>query len=175
MSFNQTKKAINIEKLFLKFINVVGPIAAILLATVPVALSIYNRQPQQLPISATFTKNNQTIQLEVARSRRELALGLKFRKSISENTGMLFVVDNAEPIRLWMKDTYVPLDMIFMRDGVVKDIVKNATPCKKEPCPAYGGKLPANQIIEISSGKAQKLGIEVGDKLFINYLIKPPK
>lgn len=170
MNFNQTKKTINIEKLFLKFINVVGPIAAILLATVPFALNIYNRQPQQLPIGATFTKNNQTIQLEVAKTKKELALGLKYRKSIPENTGMLFVVDTPEPIRLWMKDTYIPLDMIFMHNGVVNDIVKNATPCQKEQCPAYGGNLAANQIIEIPSGKTQRLGIKVGEEISINYL-----
>ncbi|BDA76036.1 hypothetical protein CAL7716_102020 (plasmid) [Calothrix sp. PCC 7716] len=172
-NYHQTKKTISTEELFLKFLNVIGPIAAILLATVPVTLALYNRQPQKLPIGATFTKNYQTIKLEVARSRRELALGLKFRKSIPENTGMLFIVDNPEPIRLWMKDTYIPLDMIFMRDGVVNDIVNNALPCKKEPCPDYGGKLPANQIIEIPSGKTQKLGIKLGDKININYLKSP--
>ncbi|NJN07543.1 MAG: DUF192 domain-containing protein [Richelia sp. RM1_1_1] len=167
MKITQLKKPISPEDIFLKSLNIVGPIAALLLASLPIALHFYGRKPQKLPVSASFTKNNQTVQLEVARKRIELYYGLKFRKSIPENRGMLFVVNRVEPIRLWMKDTYIPLDIIFMRDGVVNDIVTNATPCKEQPCPAYGGRFPANQIIEIPAGKASKLGIKVGDKITI--------
>ena len=170
-ALNKTKfkKSPSIDDIFLKYLNIVGPIAAVLLATLPIALYFYHRKPQNLPVSATFTKNNQKVQLEVARKRSELYYGLKFRKSIPENRGMLFVVNRAEPIRLWMKDTYVPLDMVFMRDGVVNYVVKNAVPCKRKPCPAYGGKLPTNQIIELPAGKASKLGIKVGDKITIDF------
>lgn len=159
----------NSEDFCLKFLDVVGPIASVLLAFLPIALHFHHRKPQELPVRATFTKNNQTIQLEVARKPRQLYYGLKFRKSIPNNRGMLFVVNRAEPIRLWMKDTYIPLDMVFMRDGVVNDIVYNAVPCPSKPCPAYGGKLPTNQIIEIPAGKAATLGIEVGDKINIQF------
>ncbi len=171
---NQTsKKPVSYGEIFLKFINIAGPIAGMSLAIVSIALCFYSRQPQKLPISATFTKNNQTIQLEVAKQESQLYYGLKFRDSIPENGGMLFVVDHAEPIRLWMKDTYVPLDMIFMHDGIVNDIVSNAMPCNTKFCPAYGGKLPTNQIIEIPAGKASQLGIKLGDKINIDYLETP--
>lgn len=169
MKVSKLKKSISSENAFLKLLNIAGPIAAILLTALPLALYFYNRQPQKLPVSATFSKNNQTIQLEVARKPSELSKGLKFRKSIPENRGMLFVVKRAEPIKLWMKDTYIPLDMVFMRDSVVNDIVSNAVPCKSEPCPAYGGKLPANQIIEVPAGKAARLGIKVGDEITIKF------
>lgn len=170
---NTSKKPISSEDIFLKFINTIGPIAAALLAILPIALYFYGRQPQKLPVSATFVKNNQTIQLEVAKQQSELYYGLKFRNSIPENRGMLFVVDRAEPIKLWMKDTYVPLDMIFMRDGVINDIVRNVVPCNTKLCPTYGGNLPANQIIEIPGGKAAQLGIKVGDKISINFYKTP--
>lgn len=164
---------INSEKTFLKYLNVVGPIASILLVTLPFLLFLYARRPQKLPIGASFTKNNQTFQLEIATKPSELSKGLKFRKSIPENTGMLFVINRAEPIRLWMKETYIPLDMIFMRDGVVNDIVHNAVPCKRKPCPAYGGKFPSNQIIEVPAGKASELGIKVKDRINIEFSKAP--
>lgn len=157
------------EDVYMKIIDVVGPIASLLLVILPIALHFYNRQPQKLPISATFTKNNQTIQLEVAKKPSELYKGLKFRKSIPESRGMLFVVNRAEPIRLWMKDTYIPLDMVFMRDGIVNQVVSNAVPCNAKPCPAYGGKLSTNQIIELPAGKASKLGIKVGNRINIKF------
>lgn len=157
------------EETFLKYLRVIGPIAAILLTVLPFLLFLYARRPQKLPIGATFTKNNQTLRLEVARKPSELSKGMKFRKSIPENTGMLFVINRPEPIRLWMKDTYIPLDMVFIRDGVVNQIVRNAVPCKTKPCPAYGGKFPSNQIIEMPAGKAAHLGIEVGDKINIRF------
>jgi uncharacterized membrane protein (UPF0127 family) len=156
---NQTsKKPVSYGEIFLKFINIAGPIAGMSLAIVSIALCFYSRQPQKLPISATFTKNNQTIQLEVAKQESQLYYGLKFRDSIPENGGMLFVVDHAEPI---------------MHDCIVNDIVSNAMPCNTKFCPAYGGKLPTNQIIEIPAGKASQLGIKLGDKINIDYLETP--
>ena len=163
------KKSAAPEDICLKALNIVGPIASVLLAALPIALHFYSRQPQKLPVSATFTKSNQTIELEVAREPSELYKGLKFRKSIPESGGMLFVVNRAEPIRLWMKDTYIPLDMIFMRDGIVNQIVSNAVPCNTKPCPPYGGKLPTNQIIELPAGKSSKLDIKVGDRIIIKF------
>lgn len=162
-------KKLTTDEIFLKYLDIVGPIAAILMAVLPIALHFYGRRPQVLPVSATFTKNGETVQLEVARKRKELYYGLKFRKLIPENRGMLFVVNRAEPIRLWMKDTYIPLDMVFMRDGVINDIVINAVPCESKPCPAYGGKLPTNQIIELPAGKASELNLKVGDRINIDF------
>jgi uncharacterized protein len=170
---NSIKKPSTSGDIILKCLNIVGPIASVLLATLPLVLYFYCRQPQELPISATFTKNNQTVELEVARKPSELYHGLKFRNSIPENRGMLFVVNKAEPIRLWMKDTHIPLDMVFMRDGIVNEVVNNAIPCKTKTCPPYGGKAPSNQIIEVSAGKASALGIKIGDKIDINYLQIP--
>lgn len=170
---NATKKPGTSGDIILKCLNIIGPIASVLLAVLPLALYFYNQQPQQLPVTATFTKNNQTIELEVARQHSELYHGLKFRNSIPATRGMLFVVSNAEPIKLWMKDTHIPLDMVFMRDGIVNEVVTNAIPCKTKTCPPYGGKAPSNQIIEVQAGKASLLGIKVGDRIDINYLQTP--
>ncbi len=155
------------EELFLKIINKIGPIAGITVVILPLALYLHSRQPQKLPIGTSFTINNQTIQLEVAREPQELYKGLKFRTALPPNHGMLFIVNKPEIISLWMKDTYVPLDMIFLKDGEIKNIVRKAPPCKIKECPGYSSNYPVNQIIELPAGSADSLGLNIGKSIQI--------
>lgn len=156
------------EELFLKIINKIGPIAGITVAILPLAFYLHSRQPQKLPIGASFTVNNQTIQLEVAREPQELYKGLKFRTVLPPNHGMLFIVNKPDIISLWMKDTYVPLDMIFLKDGEIKNIVRKAPPCKRKECLTYSSNYPVNQIIELPAGSADSLGLNIGKSIQIN-------
>ena len=165
LNFTKSQKR---EELFLKIINKIGPIAGITVAILPFALYLHSRQPQKLPIGASFTINNQTIQLEVAREPQELYKGLKFRTVLPPNHGMLFVVNKPEVISLWMKDTYVHLDMIFLKDGEIKNIVRKAPPCTTKECPAYSSKYPVNQIIELPAGSADSLGLDVSKSIKIS-------
>ncbi|GJD22973.1 Protein of unknown function DUF192 [Rivularia sp. IAM M-261] len=155
------------EELFLKIINKIGPIAGITVVILPLALYLHSRQPQKLPIGASFTVNNQTIQLEVAREPQELYKGLKFRTALPPNHGMLFVVNKPEIISLWMKDTYVHLDMVFLKDGEIKNIVRKAPPCTTKECPSYSSNYPVNQIIELPAGSADSLGLNIGKSIQI--------
>ncbi|NMG22751.1 DUF192 domain-containing protein [Brasilonema bromeliae] len=156
------------KSLFFKILNVVGPIAGFIAALSPLPLYFWNHQPQYLPIGATFTSNNQTIKLEVARVAQELSKGLKFRKSIPNNHGMLFVINKSEPISLWMKDTYIPLDMIFLKSGEIKHIVRNVPPCTTQECPKYNSVYPVNQVIELPAGSVDFLRLNNGEFLKIN-------
>ncbi|MBF2004454.1 DUF192 domain-containing protein [Chlorogloeopsis sp. ULAP01] len=166
----QTKGAQTSEKsLFLKILNIAGPIAGFTAALSPLPYYFWTRQPQYLPIGATFTSNNQTVQLELADDRKEYNHGLKFRNSIPNNHGMLFVLDKPEKVKLWMKDTYIPLDMIFLKDGKIKNIVRNTPPCKTEECPKYSSIHPVNQVIELPAGSADSLGLKIGKYIEINF------
>ncbi len=166
----QTKGAQTPEKsLFFKILNVAGPIAGFIAALSPLPLYFWTHQPQSLPIGATFTSNNQTIKLEVARVAQELSKGLKFRKSIPNNHGMLFAINKSEPISLWMKDTHIPLDMIFLKSGEIKHIVRNAPPCTTRECPKYNSVYPVNQVIELPAGSADTLGLNHGGFIKINF------
>lgn len=155
--------------IFLKTLNFIGPVAGIALAALPLALHFWSCQPQKLPISAIFKAKNQTIQLEVARREKELAYGLKFRSHIPQYHGMLFVINKPEEVKLWMKDTYVPLDMIFLKDGVVKNIVTNASPCHQE-CQKYSSIHPVNQVIELPAGSIKTLDLQVGKKIDLTFV-----
>ncbi len=167
----QTQQAKTPEKsLFFKILNIVGPIAGFTAALSPLPLYFWIRQPRYLPIGATFTSNNQIVQLELADDREEYAHGLKFRDSIPKNRGMLFVLDKPEKVKLWMKDTYVPLDMIFLQDGVIKSVVEAAPPCKTQTCPKYDSVYPVNQVIELAAGSTKTLDLKVGKRLQLNFL-----
>lgn len=167
----QTKGAQTPEKsLFFKILDVAGPIAGFIAALSPLPLYFWTRQPQYLPISATFTSNNQIVQLELADDREEYAHGLKFRDSIPKNQGMLFVLNKPEKVKLWMKDTHIPLDMVFLTNGVIKSIVEVATPCKTKTCPNYDSVYPVNQVIELPAGSTKTLDLKVGKKIQLNFL-----
>lgn len=125
------------------------------------------RQGQSLPISAEVEVAGQTIQLEVATTPRQQEIGLMFRTELASNRGMLFPFEPPRPVQFWMRNTLIPLDMVFMRDGEVKAIASNAAPCTTEVCPLYGTAISVNQVLELPAGLASDLGIRVGDRLTI--------
>lgn len=127
---------------------------------------------QTLPISAQATIGGRTIGLEVARTPQEQAMGLMYRTSVANDRGMLFPFEPPQPVRFWMKNVSIPLDMIFLRDGKVLAIAASAPPCTSDPCPTYGPGTPINQVIELRSGRAAELGLKVGDRLKIKSLDK---
>jgi uncharacterized protein len=126
-------------------------------------------QGQKLPETAQIIINGQSIVLEVAKTSEEQSVGLMNRTSLAKDRGMLFVFANPSPVRFWMKNTLIPLDMIFMSNGVVKYISTATPPCKADPCPSYGldQKIAIDRVIELPSGRAAELKLKVGDRLKI--------
>ncbi|MEM1392345.1 MAG: DUF192 domain-containing protein [Cyanobacteria bacterium P01_D01_bin.116] len=128
-----------------------------------------NNLGQKLPISAVATIPNGTqIQLEVTLTPQQQAMGLMYRPALPDNRGMLFTFPSPQPVSFWMKNVPVPLDMVFMRKGVVQYIQASAPPCVKEPCPTYGPRTLIDQVIELRSGRAAELGLKKGDKVIIS-------
>lgn len=129
-------------------------------------------QAQYLPITAEAMLGEQVIQLEVARTSEEKQMGLMYRPPLEDDRGMLFLFDPARPVRFWMKNTPSPLDMVFLYQGEVEAIVENALPCNADPCPTYGPNRPISidQVIELRSGRASELGLQVGDRVEVQFL-----
>jgi uncharacterized protein len=125
---------------------------------------------QKLPVSASVSIGKQTILLEVARTGEEQAMGLMYRTELAKDRGMLFVFNPPRPVQFWMKNTLIPLDMLFMSNGVVKYIGNNIPPCKVANCPSYGPdqNVAVDGVIELRGGRAAELKIKVGDLLKIN-------
>ena len=101
--------------------------------------------------------------VELATNDAERARGLMFRKSLPEGHGMLFDFQTDQPVQFWMRNTYVPLDMIFIRgDGRVLSIAQNATPLSDTLIPSAG---PVRGVLEVIAGTARKYHIAPGDRV----------
>jgi len=127
---------------------------------------------QYLPITAIATISGREIQLEVASTFKEQEKGLMFRPPLADDRGMLFVFTPARPVAFWMKNTPSPLDIIFLLDGEVKAIARNATTCKSDPCPVYPvGGVVADNVIEVRAGLTQEIGLKEGDRISVKFLL----
>jgi uncharacterized membrane protein (UPF0127 family) len=101
--------------------------------------------------------------VEMAVTPEEQAKGLMFRRELPEKQGMLFDFHREQPISFWMKNTYIPLDMIFIRaDGRILRIAESTTPLSEALVPSGG---PVRAVLEVIGGTAKKLGIAPGDRV----------
>jgi hypothetical protein len=125
---------------------------------------------QKLPVSAQVKVGKQLIKLEVARTVEQQAMGLMFRTSLEDNRGMLFPFNPPRQVGFWMKNVAIKLDMVFISNGRVAAIAANVPPCTADPCPTYGPGVPIDQVIELRGGRAAELGIQVGDRVVVQYL-----
>ncbi len=109
--------------------------------------------------------NDKTIQVELATTPKTQAYGLMNRFILPENQGMLFVFEKTQPLSFWMKNTKVPLDILYFNaEGILVDFAE-AEPCLKNPCPSYPSKAPGKYVLEIGKGERNRLGIQIGDQL----------
>ena len=153
------------EDFYLRTLNIVGPIAGVILVSLTFLGVCLQRQPRYLPVNSAFHSNSQVVKLEVAQQPQDYYYGLKFRRSLPENTGMLFVLKEKEIIKLWMKDTYIPLDMVFLSDGVIKNIIEAVPPCKTKICPKYDSIYSVDRIIELPAGSSKSLNLHLNQKI----------
>lgn len=101
--------------------------------------------------------------VEMATTEQERETGLMFRKELAEGRGMLFDFSPQQHVSMWMKNTFIPLDMIFIRaDGRILRIAENTEP-QSEKIISSGGLTKG--VLEVIGGTARKYGIEPGDKV----------
>ncbi len=117
----------------------------------------------QLPVSPLSVKTDQATHaftVEVASTPEEIQQGLMFRESLAPDAGMLFDFGQVRPASMWMKNTLIPLDMLFMDEtGKVVAIARNAVPGSTR---SLGPGVPVRAVLEIPGGRARELGIEPG-------------
>jgi uncharacterized membrane protein (UPF0127 family) len=108
----------------------------------------------------------ETFTVEIADSREEQTLGLMFRDSLAEDAGMLFIFPNEAPRAFWMKNTRIPLDiMYFDRELRMVSLSADTPPCKVPRCPSYPSRGPAMYVLELNAGLAERLGVGPGSEL----------
>ena len=105
----------------------------------------------------------QTIEVEFAKNDMERSLGLMYRSSMDEHQGMWFIFPEEAPRSFYMKNTEIPLDIIYLdKDKKVVSIAKNARPYDETSLPS---EKPAMYVLEINGGLSDKWGIEKGDRM----------
>lgn len=139
---------------------------AILLAGTPACASA-GTEPEPLVLLEILTTAGARHQfsVEIADTDRSRSRGLMFRNELPADQGMLLFYDYPRPVSIWMKNTYLPLDILFINDrGRVARIVERATPLSLEPM-SSGTK--ARAVLEINGGRSAELGIRVGDRVIV--------
>jgi uncharacterized membrane protein (UPF0127 family) len=118
----------------------------------------------QMPVETlklVTSTGEHAIKAEIAQTNEQKALGLMFRKSIPDGTGMLFPYATPQEITMWMRNTYASLDMVFITaDGRVHRIEERAEPLSERIISSKG---PVLAVLELAAGSAQKLGLRPGD------------
>lgn len=132
--------------------------------TSPVSASA---SPQDLPLTASFTAGGEVVRLQVARTPQQQNTGLMFRTDLPADRGMAFSAVPARSFTLWMKGMQIPVDMVFVRDGVVTKVTADVPICAANPCPTYSSGEPVDYVIELKAGQAAKLGLEPGTPLAV--------
>ncbi len=108
------------------------------------------------------------VDTELALTQQEKTIGLSNRKSLGTNSGMLFIYENDSLGGFWMKDTLIPLDMIFANEkGEILYIEENTQPCDRTPCRVYNPSVPYRYVLEVNGYWARDRGIKIGDSIEI--------
>jgi uncharacterized membrane protein (UPF0127 family) len=100
--------------------------------------------------------------IEIANTPEEKARGLMFRRTLGDRAGMLFPYEPAQEATMWMRNTYIPLDMVFIRaDGVVHRVEANTEPFSERIIESRGN---VAAVLELAAGTAAKIGLKAGDR-----------
>lgn len=115
------------------------------------------------PLTIVTASGRQAFQVEVMRTPEQRARGLMHRQFMPADRGMLFDFARTEPVAMWMQNTYISLDMLFIRaDGTIARIAERAEPLSTRTIPSGE---PVLSVLEVNAGVAEKLGVKPGDKV----------
>lgn len=147
----------------LLFAALVAVPAACQPAAAPVALERSAAGLDQLPLTIVSGGKTHRFTVEVARSFEQQQTGMMNRNSLAPDRGMIFPYDQPKPVAFWMKNTLIPLDMIFIAPGGrILRIEANAVPLSLDPV-ASGG--PIEAVLELAGGRSAELGLKAGDQV----------
>ena len=105
-----------------------------------------------------------TFYVELAENDEQHTRGLMFREQMAPDRGMFFIFRSEYMHAFWMKNTLIPLDMLYFDKKLqLVSMQTNVPPCKADPCPSYPSSGPAQYVLELNAGTADKLGVKPGD------------
>ena len=109
--------------------------------------------------------DNDCFAVEIAATNSEREKGLMGRQSLGADQGMIFIYDKPGYYSFWMKNTLIPLDIVWLdKDRRVVFINENTQPCREDDCPALTPVIQAQYVFEANAGTAEKIGLQYGDR-----------
>ncbi|WP_342149444.1 DUF192 domain-containing protein [Methylorubrum sp. SB2] len=125
--------------------------------------SVVVEQAPTEPLAIVTKDGRRAFKVEVMRNDAQRAKGLMYRRTMAADHGMLFDFERPMPVNMWMKNTYLPLDMVFIRsDGSIARIAADTEPLSTQIIPSGE---PVLSVLELNAGTAAKLGIRAGDRV----------
>jgi uncharacterized membrane protein (UPF0127 family) len=117
-----------------------------------------------------FKEQNLDLKVEIAANEEQRQTGLMFRPTLATDHGMLFVFEESAIIHIWMKNTQMPLDVVFIdQTGKIVSLLKNLPPCKQTNCPIYPSDAPASFMLELNAGFIEQQHIRTGQQLTLPF------
>jgi uncharacterized membrane protein (UPF0127 family) len=150
--------------LFARFARLPALVLLFAFFTVPAAAQDSPQPKLKLESLEILTKSGiRVFQIEFAQTEEQRRIGLMHRKEVPDGEGMLFDFVRSQPVAMWMRNTIVSLDMIFIRaDGTIANIAKNTTPFSEQSIYSEGY---VKGVLEVVAGTADRYGIAPGDKV----------
>jgi hypothetical protein len=145
-------------------------ILAIILSVVIFLLIFFIIKNPGTPGKDKVCYKNYCFEVELAKTDAERNQGLMFREKLDSDKGMLFIFDREGDYPFWMKNTLIPLDIIWINEK--KEVVfisENAQPCEKDPCPSINPGKNAKYVLEVNGGTSQKMGLNIGNTLNFKF------
>lgn len=149
---------------------IIAGIILVIIIMIPIYYPVQTNTESPSVIEASVTINDKILEVEVADEAEERSRGLMFRKSMSRDTGMLFLFDKEGFYSFWMMNVNFNLDIIWINsNGNVVHIERDVPSCFIS-CPSYASGDSARYVLEINSGVANELNLQVGSFVDINFL-----
>jgi uncharacterized membrane protein (UPF0127 family) len=158
--FSTTHRQILFSRAFVR------KLAAVAFSILVFGLALHGAMGQETPLeplTVETSSGTHPFLVEVMRTGPQRERGLMFRRYLPEDRGMLFEFQTEQPLMMWMKDTYLSLDMIFIsRSGKIVKIAQNTEPLSER---IISSGSPAAAVLEVKAGTAKRIGLGIGDKV----------
>ncbi|MEN1728072.1 MAG: DUF192 domain-containing protein [Pseudomonadota bacterium] len=111
--------------------------------------------------------------VDIADDDESRAMGLMFVDEMDENRGMFFIFPRVAPRSFWMRNTRIPLDIIYLDSDLRVVSIADAIPCRTQRCPSYPSDGPAQFVLELNAGQAEAIGLGPGDQVQVGNINLP--
>jgi uncharacterized protein len=140
-------------------------IIVVILIGISIFFFYFNNDGEDVSVVEDVCFKETCFDIEVVDTPEARQQGLMFRENLPAGSGMLFIFDGVGVYPFWMKNTLIPLDIIWINSNKKVVHVANAVPCVEDPCEIYNPNAQALYVLEVNAGVVDEIGLELGDTI----------